>query len=255
MNMNLVIDIGNTRSKFFLFAEKEGQMLAHKVADGSSLRELEEFTMNEIQSSEDKITGAIVSSTVDISSEARSRLDALPYPVLYFTPDIPIPIGNQYATPNTLGTDRLAAAIGAWSQQEGHPLLVIDAGSCITIDFVSAQGSYMGGNISPGLHMRLQSMYEHAAHLPMVDAEGDLPDVGYNTETAIRAGAILGIRHEIEGYIKAFRRKYPDLLVFLTGGDAKRLAITQTSRTFADDFLVPKGLNAILEHVITMNQD
>jgi type III pantothenate kinase len=241
--MNLVIDIGNTTGKYFCFEGEE--LLAHGSEEGHALNFLAHIGQD--------AAAAIVSTVVDLAPEAEERLRALPCPVLRFTAATPTPLTNRYRTPATLGTDRLAAAVGAWAQQPHRPLLVIDAGSCITFDFVTAEGEYVGGNIAPGMHARLRAIDDYFPRLPLVEPEGPTPELGYDTQTAIRAGVIKGMRHEIEGYIHHFKAKYPQLLVFLTGGDAKRLAITQTSRTFADDFLVPKGLNATLNAALDLN--
>jgi len=188
---------------------------------------------------------------VDLSKEAEANLRLLSCPVIRFNSETPIPIRNNYRTPHTLGSDRLAAAVAAWSQHPGHNLLIIDAGSCITFDFVSSDGTYFGGNISPGIHARLRAIDEYFPRLPLVETNGPIPDIGYDTETAIRSGVIVGMQHEIEGYIQHFRAKYPDLLVFLTGGDDINFANTIKNAIFADHFLVPRGLNRILNHVRT----
>jgi type III pantothenate kinase len=240
--MNLIIDIGNTLSKFYIF-------------EGETLRETfheEGHTLSCIEHLSFRPKATIISTVVDLSSEAERRLKNLGGTLLRFTSLTPTPLKNGYHTPATLGADRLAAAVGAWTLKPGRPLLIIDAGSCITFDVVAPEGTYLGGNIAPGMHARLQAIDDYFPRLPLVEAEGDTPELGYDTPTAIRAGVIQGLRHEIRGYISHFRRKYPELLVFLTGGDAKRLAITQTSRTFADEFLVARGLNAILEHHISV---
>ncbi|MBQ9286171.1 MAG: type III pantothenate kinase [Bacteroidaceae bacterium] len=236
--MNLIIDIGNTLCKYYLFEHNE---LLSRHAE-------ESHTFEWLDSLSEKPEAAIISTVVDLTEEAERRLDELGCPLVRFSASTLTPLRNLYHTPSTLGSDRLAAAVGAWTQQPGWPMLIVDAGSCVTFDFVSARGEYLGGNITPGIRARLRAIDDYFPRLPLVEPEGDVPDIGYDTETAIRAGVIRGMLHEFEGYINAFRRKYPSLLVFLTGGDAKHLAITQTSRTFADDFLLPKGLNAILEH-------
>ena len=237
--MNLILDIGNTVSKYYFFdgdmLESHGRQLGHTLEFIDHLSVLPE--------------AVIVSSVVDLSEEAEQRLQALPCPVERFTAETPIPLANRYRTPSTLGTDRLAAAIGAWTQHPHHPLLIIDAGSCITFDFVTQAGEYVGGNIAPGLHARLQAIGDYFPRLPLVEAEGDVPELGYDTETAIRAGVIEGLKHEIEGYIQHFSAKYPDLLVFLTGGDDFRFDKTSRCPIFADKFLVPHGLNAVLRHL------
>ncbi len=180
---------------------------------------------------------------------------------------LPITIG--YRTPHTLGYDRIAAAVGAQSLFPQQNILIIDAGTAITYDLLSADGTFAGGNIAPGADLRLQSLHEHTGRLPLVETEGDTPLLGYDTTTALRSGSLQGIAYEIEGYIEACTKRYGRLLVFLTGGDAERLA-TMTKRViFAlenegipplpalqegvavvilDKNLVPKGLNRILEY-------
>lgn len=241
--MNLIIDIGNTLAKYYLF--NNGQLLSYHHE--------EDHTLSWLDSLDKKPDAAIISTVVDLPQEAEARLLTMDYPLVRFSSTTPTPLRNLYHTPKTLGPDRLAAAVGAWTQCPGKPILIVDVGSCVTYDFVSARGEYLGGNIAPGLHARLRAIDDYFPRLPLVDAEGDVPEVGYDTETAIRSGVICGMRHELEGYIQAFHKKYRSLLVFLTGGDAKRLAITQTSRTFADDFLVPKGLNATLNAALALD--
>ena len=243
--MNLIIDIGNTASKYFLF--DNGQLWSHRQELGHSLHSLP-HPIGEEESPRTTATAAIVSTVVTLSAVAKENLKALDIPTLRLTADTPVPIRNEYRTPESLGSDRLAAAVGAWAQQPGKPLLIIDAGSCITYDFVSADGAYQGGNIAPGLHARLNSINDYFPRLPLIKPEGDTPELGYDTETAIRAGVIEGMRHEIDGYIHHFQEKYPSLLVFLTGGDANHFVNTIKSPIFADPFLVPRGLNHILEY-------
>lgn len=236
--MNLVIDIGNTASKSYLF--DNGQLVRQEQEYGHALSFLTEIG--------ESIEATIVSSVIDLPAEAEAHLQALPCPVLRFSSDTAIPIDNRYRTPGTLGPDRLAAAVGAWMQVPGKPLLIIDAGSCITFDFVSAEGAYLGGNIAPGLRARFRAIDDYFPRLPLVQPEGPTPELGSDTETAIRAGVIEGMRHEIEGYIHHFREKYPSLLVFLTGGDLNHFVNTIKSPIFADQILVPRGLNYILDH-------
>ena len=126
----------------------------------------------------------------------------------------PIPLRNDYSTPESLGMDRLAAAVGAWSMKPGNDLLVIDAGTAVTYDFISADGAFKGGCIAPGIGLRLKSLHEHTGALPLVPAEGDVPVLGYDTETAIRSGVLNGIKYEVEGYVGKMESLYPSLLVF-----------------------------------------
>ena len=164
------------------------------------------------------------------------------------TMSTPIPLRNAYSSPETLGMDRLAAAVGAWFLNPGHDMLVVDAGTAVTYDFVSADGTYRGGNIAPGIGLRLKSLHEHTGALPLVSAQGSIPQFGNDTETAIRSGVINGIRHELEGYIAEISFISPSLLVFLTGGDAEFFDIKAKSSTFAVPDLVLLGLARIAEY-------
>lgn len=236
--MNLVADIGNNSAKFFLFNGE--QILLHTRRDDASFGIISEWNS---QFGIDKI---IVSTVIDLKEQQKADFRSPGCPVIWFNNSIATPLKIEYATPHTLGSDRIAAAVGAWNQKPGHNMLVIDAGSAITIDFVDRQGRYKGGNIAPGIKMRLKALHEFTGRLPMVETDGDTPTIGYDTETAIRSGVINGICHEIDGYINEFKEKFGDVLVFLTGGDEKNLKNRIKNRIFADKYLVAKGLNRIL---------
>ncbi|MBO7231507.1 MAG: type III pantothenate kinase [Bacteroidaceae bacterium] len=236
--MNLIADIGNNSAKFFLFNGE--QILLHTRRGDASYGIISEW--NE-QFGIDKI---IVSTVIDLTEQQKEEFHTIGCPVIWFNNDIPTPLSIEYATPHTLGSDRIAAAVGAWNEQPGNNMLVIDAGSAITIDFVDRQGRYKGGNIAPGVKMRLKALHEFTGRLPLVEKEGETPTFGYDTKTAIRSGVIKGICHEIDGYINEIREKYGNVLVFLTGGDEKTLKNSIKNRIFADKYLVAKGLNRIL---------
>lgn len=236
--MNLITDIGNNSTKFYLFNGE--QLILHTRKSGTSYDIIAEWT------SQFGIEKAIVSTVVDLDDRQREQFAAIGSPVMWFDSKTATPLEIEYKTPQTLGSDRIAAAVGAWNEKPGCNLLVIDAGSAITIDFVSKDGIYKGGNIAPGIKMRLKALHEYTGRLPMIDKEGETPQFGHDTETAIRSGVIKGICHEIEGYINETREKYGDVLVFLTGGDEKALKNHLKNRIFADKYLVAKGLNRIL---------
>ena len=236
--MNLIIDIGNNSAKFFLFQGE--QIILHTRKENSSFDVIDEW--NRLYD----IDKVIVSSVITDCESLLDEISKLQCPVIRFDKSTPLPLEVNYRTPGTLGSDRIAAAVGAWGEAPGRNILVIDAGSAITIDFVSKDGKYNGGNIAPGIKMRLRALHEYTDRLPMVEKEGDIPTIGYDTETAIRSGVINGVCHEIEGYINEFKQKYCDVLVFLTGGDEKPLKNRIKSCIFADKYLVAKGLNRIL---------
>ena len=236
--LNLIIDIGNNSAKFFLF--KGEQIILHTRKSNSSFDIIDEW--NRLY----EIEKVIISSVIAESDELTKQISKLQCPVVKFNNSLPLPLEISYKTPGTLGCDRMAAAIGAWTEAPGRNILVIDAGSAITVDFVSKEGKYNGGNIAPGIKMRLRALHEFTDRLPLVDKEGDVPTIGYDTETAIRSGVITGICHEIDSYINEFKQKYCDVLVFLTGGDEKPLKNRIKNCIFADKYLVAKGLNRIL---------
>lgn len=238
--MKLIIDIGNTVAKLVAF---DGDDPVEEVrTSNESLAALGAFAAKYA------FTHGIVGAVREITPQAEDRLQALHIPLLRFTSSTPVPITNRYRTPQTLGSDRLAAAVGARSLKPGKDLLIIDAGTCVTYEVIDALGNYWGGNIAPGMHMRLRALHEFTAKLPLVEAEGAVPGMGYDTDTAIRSGVLRGMKYEIEGYIRSMRAKYPKLLVFLTGGDKINFDTTIKSIIFADKFIVPRGLNKILDY-------
>ena len=239
MAQQLVIDIGNSSAKVALF-------------DGDTLTEQLRVSHEELpltlrtSATYPTIGAAIISSVIPISEAVEEALQELPYPCLRMSAQLKMPFDIAYKTPATLGPDRLAAVAEACMQQPGRDLLVIDAGTAITYDVVSAEGTYLGGNISPGIGMRLKALHHFTGKLPLVEKEGERIAIGNTTETAIREGVLQGVDKEIEGYIHEYTTKHPKLLVFLTGGDAIFLDNRLKNRTFADHLLVIKGLNRVL---------
>ena len=238
--MNLIIDIGNTVAKLAAF---DGDKLLEVVHDSNeTLEQLPAFFRKY------PFRKAILATVIDLTADVRSRLDDLPVPVLYLGADTPLPVENLYETPRTLGYDRMAAVVGANALCPGRDLLVIDAGTCITYEFIDSLGRYHGGNISPGLQMRFKALHQFTGRLPLVEPDGRLLPLGKDTETAIRSGILRGMEYEISGYIQSMKHKYPELLVFLTGGNEFSFDTNLKNIIFADKFLVLKGLNRILNY-------
>lgn len=240
--MNLIIDIGNTKTKIATFSKNE---MVHHVSYfnaeiGKIVEEIEQTEANK----------AIISAVRDIDKEVEKAIEEKGIECLHFNHETNIPVKNKYKTPHTLGYDRLASAIGAYWENKGRNILVIDAGTCITYDFVNKEGSFMGGNISPGVEMRFAAMHTMTSKLPRVEKIGDTPSMGYDTETAIRAGVMKGIEYEMKGYIEEMTRKYGDVLCFLTGGEHFSFDTKLKNTIFADNFLLLKGLNYILNYNI-----
>jgi len=198
------------------------------------------------------ISACIISSTSIIPDWIKSELELCNINNIYtFDSSTPIPITNSYKTPLTLGTDRLASVIGGYFEAgRSHPVLCIDFGTAITYDFISSDGNYIGGNISPGLSMRFKSLHLYTKKLPLVDKEGDCPIIGYSTDTAIRSGVINGIKQEINGYIEMYQQKYSNIYIFFTGGNYLDFDYPSKKRIFAEQNLVLKGLNITLNHIL-----
>jgi type III pantothenate kinase len=157
------------------------------------------------------------------------------------------PLVLDYRTPQTLGMDRVAAATGAYLLHPGKNLLVIDIGTAITFDFVDESGYYKGGNISPGPELRFKALHHFTGKLPLVNEQGNIPALGYDTVTAIRSGVIEGIVREIDSYINDYEKKC-NVFTFLTGGYSFYFESKLKNPIFADENLVLRGLNEILNY-------
>ena len=238
--MNLIIDIGNTIAKMAVF---DGGRIVEVVYDSNlTLERLPEVCRTYT------IEKAIVATVIDLSREVLSQLEDMAVPILWLNEKTSLPVENLYETPETLGYDLMAAVVGANEQYPRRDILVIDAGTCITYEFIDSKGQYHGGNISPGMQMRFKALHQFTGRLPLVDTNGRKLPMGRDTETAIRAGVMKGMEYEISGYIESMKHKYPELLVFLTGGDDFSFDTNLKSIIFADRFLVLKGLNRILNY-------
>lgn len=235
MGLNLTIDQGNSSVKI-------------AVWDGDSLVEEEtvkELTRQQLAKMVDRFQPAralccsVTGNGERISQWLADRgVDARE--VRY---DMPLPLTLDYATPHTLGEDRIAAAIGAWSLFPGRNTLVVDLGTAATYDFVSANGHFVGGNIAPGIGMRLRSLHSFTARLPQVGGYGETPLLGTDTATAMRAGAVRGVVAEIAYY----RSQLPaGTEVVLTGGWARHVSEFLDFPVTVDKCLVTKGLLSIL---------
>lgn len=160
----------------------------------------------------------------------------------------PLPIMNAYHSADTLGADRLAAVAGAHATWSGKNNLVVVLGTCITYNFITKNGAFRGGAISPGLKMRLDAMHQFTQGLPEVSPEGDTLLLGYDTATCMRSGVVFGIAAEVDGMVAQFEKEYGEFNAVLTGGDAPFFARHLKSGIFADPQIILKGLYQILKH-------
>jgi len=240
--MNLVLDLGNSLGKI-------------AVCDGNKVVEsatYEKITSKEIAYFHTRYTGlkgAIISSVVNYSREIIDYLNNLYGTCIELDHATPIPLENKYRTPDTLGFDRIAAAVGAYTICPGKNVLVIDAGTAVTYDIVTSKGEFLGGNISPGMEIRFKSLNKYTNRLPLLEPPDEKPQLlGGSTSEAIQSGIINGLLFEIDGFIGAISQNHPKLQVVLTGGDAKYFVGKLKSSIFVDLNLNLIGLNRILEH-------
>lgn len=238
--MKLIIDIGNTRIKAAVFEKKE---LLHSFIFQNTT-ELLNSGIIKGHSITDCIVGTVVNEIGSSVEELKRQTK-----VLVFNSEVSIPIKNNYKTVHTLGSDRLAAAIGANAEAPGQDVLVIDAGTCVKYNFVNAGNEYIGGAISPGLQMRFKALNTFTSRLPLLQFDEKFDElIGKSSEESILSGVQLGIINEVDGFIDQYRQRFNNIKVFLTGGDTEFFAKRLKNRIFADQNLILKGLNEILDH-------
>lgn len=163
---------------------------------------------------------------------------------------LPMPLVIEYSTPETLGADRIASAVGAVCVYPERNVLVVDSGTAITMDVVSADGHFLGGNIAPGISLRAKSLNSFCGRLPLVDADGDAPLIGHDTQTAIRAGVVRGLVAEVVTLASELQNRFGSVSIILTGGDAELIAkyLPPSLDFLIENNLVAIGLNRILKY-------
>ncbi len=242
----LALDIGNTAVKAGCF-------------EGALLREMQAgLTAADVLALVQHWQPAHV-IVASVAEDAALRADELrelvPGEILTFSPaTTAVPLRNAYATPQTLGADRLAAAVGAAGLRPGWPTLIIDAGTALKFDAVTADETYCGGSIAPGLSMRFRALYTFTGRLPLLErpaVDATVPLVGDSTMGSLLSGVVNGMVAEIGDFIAQYQQLYPGIGVLLTGGDAAFLAARLPARIFVVPELVLLGLNRILAyHVV-----
>lgn len=236
--MNLAIDQGNTYCKMAIFEQDKIIKLVKEKNEN----------LNKLKSviNEYSIERAIVSSVSDYK-RIETLLRDLKIPTISLTHSCNLPIKIQYKTPETLGLDRIAAAVGAWKLSPNTINLIIDIGTAVTYDITTPKEGFIGGNIAPGLDMRLKAMHQQTKNLPLLKRKEGDNTFGQNTNEAIRNGAQFGIIAEIKAYIRTGTLKYGKISTFLTGGDASFFDKKIKNGIFAVPNLVLLGLHEILK--------
>lgn len=219
---SLAIDVGNTRAKVALF--EDGRMVSCSVCSD----------------------GVLPAADRCIASLTGARPEWLPADCMEVSYKLKLPIRLDYATPETLGSDRIAAACAAWGLYNGRPIMVVDAGTCVTVDYVAKDGVYHGGAILPGIEMKFRALNTFTARLPLLnisDAATACDPVGDSTCNSIVSGVVCALRYSLEGYARELsRRAGEEVQVVVTGGDATHLAAEWP----IEPHLVMRGMNEIL---------
>lgn len=235
--MNIVVDYGNSSAKVGIF-EGDKLVAQHHFELAEELKKfLENFPASNF------IISSVARDPAEVSGWATQAKRKF-----ILNQQLPLPVKIKYATPATLGVDRIAGVCGAQHLFPKTNTLVIDTGTCITYDLLDKEGNFLGGGISPGLMMRFQAVHNFTARLPLVAIADDPPLIGNSTETCIQSGVINGVVEELRGIIRLYQQKFEGLTVILSGGDARFFENKLKGSIFAVPELVLSGLNSILIH-------
>ncbi len=244
--MNLCIDQGNSRTKVALFREEDGQLVKTFVYKAFSSVDAERLcTLYPVHN-------CIISSVAHTDPAVLNALNRRSNYFVLFDHTTPVPIKNLYDTPQTLGQDRLAAAVGANVLYPNENVLIVDIGSAITYDYLNENNEYVGGNIAPGIKMRLLVLHQMTKRLPVVEVEEGqlLPLFGHNTRDAIAAGVLRGVIFEVKGYMRTMQERVEHYKTILTGGNAPMVYPNLSTEVQVEKHLVLIGLNRILQFCI-----
>jgi type III pantothenate kinase len=238
MSATLCFDFGNTRKKVAVF--KDAEMKEAIVLPDDAVETIQSL-INQFQPAKSILSSVIDHNTaIEELLAAKTKFHKLSHltKVAFTTP-----VGK----PETIGADRLALCAAAVHFYPGKNNLVIGLGTCVTYNFINKYHEFVGGAISPGMEMRLKALNYYTAKLPLIKADSNLPLIGYDTTTNILTGVVLGMAKEIDGFIDAYRERFRNFNVLLTGGDIVYLASHLKNKIFADPDLIFKGLYAISE--------
>jgi len=238
--MKLIIDVGNTKIKLALF--QGYQILSKEAISNKKLIEAIQILL----SKNPTLKHSIISSVGNLSDHQLSFLREN-FELFQVNHQTKIPFINLYKTPKTLGIDRICIVAGAKFFYPKENALIIDAGTCVTYDFVTKKGDYLGGGISPGLNLRYKSLNNYTANLPLLKSKIPKNYIGDSTEQSIHVGVALGLVNEIDGVIYNYKKNHSNLTVILTGGDANFLSDQLKNSIFVHSDLLVEGLNFIFE--------
>jgi type III pantothenate kinase len=241
--MILTIDVGNTRIKGAVF---EGDILLEHFV---FLKKEHENNIQNILKKYKKVTHLVVSSVGELEKDSFSHYNNH-LKVHFISHKDPFPFTNGYATPQTLGIDRMVLAAGATLQFPNQNRLIIDVGTCVTYDFVDENDVYLGGAIAPGLRLRYESLHNYTAKLPLLASKNPDSFIGKSTAESIHSGVVNGFAYEIDGFIDEYKAHYSNFIIILTGGDTEFLAKRLKNTIFANSNFLLESLNQTFQYKI-----
>ena len=244
--MNIVIDIGNSKTKIALF--DKGKLSLLKIFDKNNFNALKLF-VTRCSGNEKVILSSVIRENKKLNGFLKNKFNCF----IELKPSTPFPIKNKYFTPLTLGNDRMANVVASANLFPNRNVLVIDTGTCLKFDFIDKKKKYHGGAISPGMMMRYKSLKAFTAKLPLVNPSKKVLRIGNSTKTSIISGVQNGMAAEMDGMISGLRKKYNSLAVILTGGDASFFVNRLKNPIFAIPNLTLHGLNEILNFNVPQN--
>ena len=239
--MLLAIDVGNTQIKLAVFEHHtliHKEIIAYNDWQIAVKKNLKKFS---------KIENIVVASVGKLNKEDFLELNSN-VKIYFITKESNFPFQNLYATPNTLGIDRMVLAAGAVLLFPNKKRLVIDAGTCITYDFIDENNNYLGGAISPGIRLRYESLHNYTAKLPLLTKENPDNIIGNSTNQSIHSGVVNGVAMEIDGFINNSFGENDNFIIILTGGDAEFLADRLKNTIFANSNFLLESLNQTFQY-------
>ncbi len=236
--MKLVIDVGNSRIKAAVF--EHDTILEHYVFEKSDFKTFIKTILDQYKNISKMVVSSVGKEDFDAFSEFQSELA-----LFFIDKKTKFPFKNRYKTPETLGIDRMVLSAGMVLGFPNKNRLVIDAGTCVTYDYINEKNEYLGGAISPGISLRYRSLNDYTAKLPLLELKNPESEIGDSTENAIHSGVVAGLCHEIDGFIFDFKKQNENFIIILTGGDALFLANRLKNTIFANSNFLLESLNQI----------
>lgn len=241
--MIFTIDAGNTRTKLAIF--EQNSIKKQVTFDNEDLEKKILLFFSDYPPLPRVILSSVINIDPAVMLWLKENTD-----LLVIDQHSHMPFANNYKTPTTLGIDRMVLAAGATILYPKSNKLIIDAGTCITFDFIDAQNKYQGGAISPGFNLRFKSLNDYTAKLPLVQLDNTHNLIGNDTQSAIQSGVINGVIAEIDGIIDQYKSDYQHLTIILTGGDTLFLAKRLKNIIFANSTFLLESLNLLYQYTI-----